>query len=92
MLVGVGGGEGSTNNRHAGKAQEKKLRSKTLWVNKGFEKLLCEPEHFEGHVHAQDRMHSEKRPDKSLSGHFWLMFKFSSSRKQMLRQSGMCPG
>lgn len=72
------------------KLRGKSWRVRYFW-KQGFKKLLFMKRSLEVHAHDQGEMHAEKRPEKTLSFHLWLIFRLSISSKWGLRQSFKWP-
>lgn len=54
--------------------------------------IVCEPGNLGGHVHTQGRLCAQKRPEKTLQFHLWLIFRLRARRKWRRRQSHKRPG
>ena len=57
-------------------------------MNEGFWKSLTYPGILEGHVHTQDWIHAQKRPEKTLNSHLQLTLRLWTCRKWKLWQRG----
>lgn len=69
------------------KPRKEKLRKEILG-ERGGEKCPHIPEILEGHVHTQDWIHAQKRPEKTLSSHLQLTLRLWTCRKWKLWQRG----